>query len=50
MPAILIEIGYLSNPVEEKKLQDDRTLDDIVRAIGNGINDFFQSLDRKPDE
>lgn len=50
MPAILIEIGYLSNPKEEKKLKDDRTLDDIARAIGNGINDFFQSLDRKPDE
>jgi N-acetylmuramoyl-L-alanine amidase len=45
MPAILIEIGYLSNPEEEKKLQDERTLDNIARAIGNGINDFFQRLD-----
>jgi N-acetylmuramoyl-L-alanine amidase len=50
MPAVLIEIGYLSNPVEEKKLQDGRTLDDIARAIANGLNNFFQSLDRKPDE
>jgi N-acetylmuramoyl-L-alanine amidase len=45
MPAILIEIGYLSNPVEEKKLQDDKTLGNIARAIGSGINDFFQRLD-----
>jgi len=45
MPAILIEIGYLSNPEEEKKLQDDRTLNDMARAIGNGIIDFFQRLD-----
>jgi N-acetylmuramoyl-L-alanine amidase len=45
MPAILIEIGYLSNPAEEKKLQDDRTLNNIARAIGSGINDFFQRLD-----
>ena len=50
MPAILIEIGYLTNPVEEKKLKDGRNLDDIARAIGNGIKDFFQRLDRKPDE
>ena len=43
MPAILIEIGYLSNPEEEKKLQDDRILNNIARAISNGIGDFFRS-------
>jgi N-acetylmuramoyl-L-alanine amidase len=42
MPAILIEIGYLTNPVEEKKLNDTEFLSDFAIGISNGINDFFQ--------
>jgi N-acetylmuramoyl-L-alanine amidase len=46
MPAILIEIGYLTNPVEEKALMDGAVLNDLARAIGEGIADFLK--DRAP--
>jgi N-acetylmuramoyl-L-alanine amidase len=38
MPAVLVELGFISNPEEEKKLQDpayrDQLLDALARAIG----------------
>ncbi|HSG41398.1 MAG TPA: N-acetylmuramoyl-L-alanine amidase, partial [Thermoanaerobaculia bacterium] len=38
MPAVLVELGFISNPDEEKKLQDpayrDQLLDAVTRAIG----------------
>lgn len=38
MPAVLVELGFISNPEEEKKLQDpayrDQLLDAVTRAIG----------------
>jgi N-acetylmuramoyl-L-alanine amidase len=42
MPAFLIEIGYLSNPKEEKKLNDQRYLIDLARAIRRGIDEYFE--------
>ena len=41
MPAILIEIGYLTNPLEEKKMLDAKVLADLTKAISNGIDDFL---------
>lgn len=41
MPAILIEIGYLSNPAEEKQLSDQRFLIDLAKAISRGIDEYF---------
>jgi len=41
MPAILIEVGYLTNPAEEKNLRDHRFLTDLTIEISRGINDFF---------
>ena len=42
MPAVLVEIGYLSNPIEEKKLQDKKYLLNLAEEICIGVNDFFQ--------
>jgi N-acetylmuramoyl-L-alanine amidase len=42
MPAILIEIGYLTNPSDEKKLTDQGFLTDFARAIRKGIDQFFE--------
>jgi N-acetylmuramoyl-L-alanine amidase len=42
MPAILIEIGYLTNPTEEKKLTDQRYLTDLASAIRQGIDEYFK--------
>ena len=43
MPAILIEVGYLTNPADEKKLQSPEFLTDFATAISNGIDDYFQN-------
>ena len=42
MPAILIEIGFITNPAEEKKFQDQRFLTDLATAISRGIDEFFE--------
>jgi N-acetylmuramoyl-L-alanine amidase len=44
MPAILIEIGYITNPVDEKSLHDIDVLTQIAKEIRKGIDDFFEKL------
>ena len=46
LPAVLIEVGYLTNPSEEKHLRDNRVLQDFAQAIAAGIKDFFNSRAR----
>lgn len=43
MPAILIEMGYITNPTIEKSLRDIRMLSNIVKGIKRGVDDFFES-------
>ena len=40
-PAVMIETGYLSNPIEAKCLQDGKCLSQIARAIAQGVDVFF---------
>ena len=40
MPAILIELGYITNPAVEKSFRDSRVLSNIVSGIKKGIDDF----------
>jgi N-acetylmuramoyl-L-alanine amidase len=42
MPAILIEIGYITNPIDEKSLNDISSLTDIADRVKSGIDDFFE--------
>jgi N-acetylmuramoyl-L-alanine amidase len=42
MPAVLIEIGYLSNPIQEKALKDPAILADYARGISLGIRAFLR--------
>jgi N-acetylmuramoyl-L-alanine amidase len=42
MPAILVEIGYITNPIDEKYLNDTSSLTDIADRIKSGIDDYFQ--------
>ena len=44
MPAVCLEIGYITNPAEEKSLRDIRVLSHIAQAIRNGIDDFFEKF------
>ncbi|MCG6974293.1 MAG: N-acetylmuramoyl-L-alanine amidase [Desulfobacterales bacterium] len=42
MPAVLIEIGYITNPVDEKNLNDISWMTDASSRIKSGIDDFFE--------
>jgi len=43
MPAILVEVGFLSNPTEASKLQSAEHQQQLAEAIGAGIDDFVRS-------
>lgn len=45
MPAILIEIGFVTNPKEEKRLKESRYRDEIARAIVSGLADYKSAGD-----
>jgi N-acetylmuramoyl-L-alanine amidase len=45
MPSVLIEIGYLSNPKEERELSTDKVQDYIASAIFRSIRDYFEYID-----
>ena len=42
MPSILIEVSFISNPMEEKRLRDSRYLDTLADAIVDGLKTFAQ--------
>lgn len=42
MPSILIEVSFISNPMEEKRLRDPRYLDTLADAIVDGLKAFAQ--------
>lgn len=41
MPAVLVEVAFLSNPYEEQKLQNDQFLDNVADAIYSGISKYI---------
>ena len=42
MPAVLVELGYLSNRIEAVKLADDAYQDAQAEALAEAIGQFFQ--------
>ena len=40
MPAVLIEIGFVTNPKEERRLKDTKYRDEIARAIYAGLAEY----------
>ena len=44
MPAVCLEIGYITHPAEEKSLQDTSVLSNVAQVIRNGIDDFFEKF------
>lgn len=42
MPAVLIEVAFLSNPAEEKLLADPAFRQKVAEAVARGIADYFQ--------
>ena len=47
MPAVLIEIGFVTNPREEKRLRDSKYRDEIARAIFAGIAEYKRHWDQR---
>jgi N-acetylmuramoyl-L-alanine amidase len=46
MPAIAIEVGYLTNPAEEKNLRNSTYVLQFARAITRGVQDFLAQRQR----
>ena len=47
MPAILVEIGFVTNPREEKRLRETKYRDEIARAIYSGIAEYKRNWDQR---
>jgi N-acetylmuramoyl-L-alanine amidase len=47
MPAILLEIGFVTNPREERKLKDTKYRDEIARAIFAGLVEYKRAWDQR---
>ena len=41
MPSILVELGYVSHPVESKRLYDKNYQQSLANGIANGIDSYF---------
>lgn len=50
MPAVLVELAFISNPAEEKLLADEMWQDIFANAIAEGIFDFLGNEHNKPKE
>jgi N-acetylmuramoyl-L-alanine amidase len=42
-PGLLVEVGFVSNQKELKKLNQEKFLDDMARAISNGVLEFIKT-------
>lgn len=47
MPAVLVEIGFISNPREEERLQDEGYRDRVARALAAGLAAYKRRYDQK---
>src|SRR5262249_42273620 len=47
MPAVLVEIGFISNPQEEQRLRDDGYRDRVARALIAGVTPDQRSHEQR---
>ncbi|WP_292663362.1 N-acetylmuramoyl-L-alanine amidase, partial [Nitratifractor sp.] len=47
MPAILVETGYITHPVEKKRLYNARYQDTLAKGIAEGIARFLYNRERE---
>jgi len=50
MPAILVEIGYITNPAEGAKLKDEKYLEGLARGIAEGVKAYKGRIERFADK
>jgi len=46
MPAVLVEVGFMSSPEEAARLADDAYLKDVAEALYTGISSFITRFER----
>lgn len=44
MPSVLVEVSFISNPVEERRLKSDRYLDRLADGIVNGVVAYAEGI------
>jgi hypothetical protein len=49
MPAVLVELGFLSNPDEEKKLQDPEYRGALIAALARAVQRYKALVEHRPD-
>lgn len=49
MPAVLVELGFISNPEEEKKLQDAAYRSALVEALTRAVGRYKAQVENKPE-
>ncbi len=49
MPAVLVELGFISNPEEEKKLQDAAYRSALVEALTRAVGRYKALVENRPD-
>jgi N-acetylmuramoyl-L-alanine amidase len=47
MPAALLEIGFITNPVEEKLMNTAERRDRVVEALARAVNAFAERYDAR---
>ena len=45
MPAILIEVGFITNPTERKRLQSNSYLNSLAEGVAAGIDNYRKSIE-----
>jgi len=46
MPAILVEVGYITNPAEAARLRDEKYLDGLAQGIAEGVRAYKRKIER----
>lgn len=49
MPAVLVELGFLSNPDEEKKLQDATYRSELAEALTRAVERYKAAVENRPE-
>lgn len=48
MPSMLLEVAFISNPIEERKLKDSRFHQTFAQAVTRGLNKFIDQTGHAP--
>jgi len=46
VPAVLLEMGFVSNPADEAMLRDPARRERLMNAVGDSIDDYFAETTR----